>query len=169
VEKVALTLERPSLALLPSFRAALAEEQAEGNYLDLTPEGLPAHIAALLARSHDVKPGRVPENVYWGVVDGEYIGRVSLRHVLNPHLEQWGGHIGYQVRPSRRGRGYGHALLAGVLPQARALGLERALLHCDETNVASARVIEGAGGVFAGQTPNLERDGAPGRAYWIAL
>jgi hypothetical protein len=106
VEKVALTLERPSLALLPSFRAALAEEQAEGNYLDLTPEGLPAHIAALLARSHDVKPGRVPETVYWGVVDGEYIGRVSLRHVLNPHLEQWGGHIGYQVRPSRRGRGY---------------------------------------------------------------
>jgi predicted acetyltransferase len=62
-----------------------------------------------------------------------------------------------------------HALLAGVLPHARALGLERALLHCDETNVASARVIEGAGGVFAGLTPNLERDGAPGRAYWIAL
>lgn len=67
-----LKLQMPSLALLPSFRTALAEEQAEGNHLDLTPEALPAHIAALLARSHDVKPGRVPETMYWGVVDGEY-------------------------------------------------------------------------------------------------
>ena len=126
-----LTLERPSLALLPSFRAALVEEQAEGNYLDLTPEALPAHIAALLARSHDPLPGRVPETVFWGVVGGEYVGRVSLRHFLDPQLEQWGGHIGYQVRPSRRGQGYGHALLGGVLPHARALGLERVRLHCD--------------------------------------
>ncbi|WP_407538776.1 GNAT family N-acetyltransferase [Deinococcus radiomollis] len=164
-----LNLQMPSLALLPSFRVALAEEQAEGQYLHLTPEALPAHIAALLARSHDVLPGRVPETVYWGVADGEYVGRVSLRHFLTPQLEQWGGHIGYGVRPSRRGQGYGHALLGGVLPHARALGLDRVLLHCDETNLASARVIEGAGGVFAGQTPNLEREGAPGRAYWIAL
>lgn len=164
-----MLLKRLTPELLPSFRAALAEEQAEGNYLDLTPEALPVHIAALLARSHDVKPGRVPETVYWSVVGGEYVGRVSLRHFLTSGLEQWGGHIGYQVRPSRRGRGYGHALLAGVLPHARALGLERVLLHCDETNLASARVIEGAGGTCAGQVPNLEREGGVGRAYWIML
>ncbi|MGY2893435.1 GNAT family N-acetyltransferase [Deinococcus sp. UYEF24] len=166
---MSFTLERPSLHLLPSFRAALAEEQAEENYLDLTPEALPAHIAALLARDQDVKPGRVPETVYWGVVDGEYVGRVSLRHTLNAGLEAWGGHIGYGMRPSRRGQGYGHALLGGVLPHARALGLKRVLLHCDETNLASARVIEGAGGVFAGNVPNLERDGGLGRAYWIVV
>ncbi|WP_407570465.1 GNAT family N-acetyltransferase [Deinococcus altitudinis] len=163
------TLHRPSLSLLPGFRDALAEEQADGQSLHLTPEALPAHIAALLARSHDVPPGRVPETVYWGVVDGEYVGRVSLRHCLNPHLERWGGHIGYGVRPSRRGQGYGHALLAAVLPYARALGLKQVLLHCDETNLASARIIEVAGGVFAGNTPNLEREGSVGRAYWIAL
>ncbi len=164
-----LTLERPSLPLLPSFRAALTEEQAEGQYLDLTPEALPAHIAALLARDRDVKPGRVPETVYWGVVGSEYVGRVSLRHTLNAGLEAWGGHIGYQVRLSRRGRGYGHALLVGVLPHARALGLERVLLHCDDANVASARVIEGAGGVFVGHTSNLDEPGQQGRAYWLAL
>ena len=72
-----------------------------------------------------------------GVVNGEYVGRVSLRHRLNAGLEAWGGHIGYEVRPSVRGRGYGHALLAGMLPHARTLGLERVLLHCDDSNAAS--------------------------------
>jgi RimJ/RimL family protein N-acetyltransferase len=38
-----------------------------------------------------------------------------------------------------------------VLPHARALGIESALLTCDEDNVASARVIEAAGGVLADQ------------------
>ena len=72
-----------------------------------------------------------------GVVNDEYVGRVSLRHRLNAGLEAWGGHIGYEVRPSVRGRGYGHALLAGMLPHARTLGLERVLLHCDDSNAAS--------------------------------
>ena len=164
-----LALKPPSQAHLPSFRAALAEYHAEGRYLELNAELLPEYIAGLADRITNPKPGRVPETVFWGVLNGEYVGRVSLRHELTAGLEAWGGHIGYEVRPSARGRGYGHALLAGMLPYARTRGLERVLLHCDESNVASIRVIEGAGGVFVGSTPNLERDGAPGRAYWIAL
>ena len=164
-----IALQPPSLTLLLSFRAALAEYHAEGRHLELDAETLPEYIVGLPERIRPRGPERVPETVFWGVVDGEYVGRVSLRHSLNAGLEAWGGHIGYEVQPSRRGQGYGHALLGGVLPHARALGLERVLLHCDESNMASIRVIEGAGGVFAGQTPNLEREGAPGRSYWIAL
>ncbi|WP_424952142.1 GNAT family N-acetyltransferase [Deinococcus sp.] len=161
-----LALHSPSLALLPSFRAALTEYHAEGRHLELTPELLPEYIASLMERIHPTSPERVPETVFWGVVRGEYVGRVSLRHHLNERLDAWGGHIGYEARPSRRRRGYGHALLAGVLPYAWALGLTRVLLHCDETNLASIRIIEGTGGVFAGSRSNLEREGAPGRAYW---
>ena len=73
------------------------------------------------------------------------------------------------MRPTSRGWGYGHALLTGVLPHARALGLKWVLLHCDETNLASVRIIERAGGVFAGGTLDLGRGRAPGRAYWIEL
>ena len=68
---------------------------------------------------------------------GEYVGRISLRHELNTGLETWGGHIGYEVRPSMRGR----SLLAGILPHARTLGLERMLLHCDDSNAASICII----------------------------
>ena len=102
---LSLTLHVPSLVLLPSFREALAEYQAEGRHLNLSAETLPEYTAGLADRASTVLPGRVPESVFWGVVDGEYVGRVSLRHFLNPHLEQWGGHIGYEVRPHQPGPG----------------------------------------------------------------
>ena len=85
---LSLTLRVPSLVLLPSFRAALAEYQAEGRHLNLSAETLPEYTAGLADRASTVPPGRVPESVFWGVVDGEYVGRVSLRHFLNPYLEQ---------------------------------------------------------------------------------
>ena len=98
---------------------------------------------------------------------GEYVGRVSLRHELNAGLETWGGHIGYEVRPSMRGRGYGHALLAGILPHARTLGLERVLLHCYKSNAASTCIIEKAGGMLEGLVVNP--DGEVGRRYRMEL
>lgn len=53
-----------------------------------------------------------------------------------------------------------------MLPQARALGLDKVLVTCDETNPASARVIEKAGGVLEDV-----RDTELGRTrrYWITL
>jgi len=44
-------------------------------------------------------------------------------------------------------------MLAAVLPVARSLGIDQALLTCDEDNLASHRVIEANGGVLA------DRDG----------
>lgn len=109
----------------------------------------------------------MPETVLLGVVNGEYVGRVSLRHRLNAGLEAWGGHIGYEVRPSVRGRGYGHALLAGILPPARTLGLERVLLHCDDSNAASICIIEKAGGMLERLVVNPDRE--TGRRYRTEL
>jgi len=53
-----------------------------------------------------------------------------------------------------------------VLPKARALGLDRVLVTCDDTNLASARTIEKAGGVLEDV-----RDTELGRTrrYWITL
>jgi predicted acetyltransferase len=56
--------------------------------------------------------------------------------------------------------------LRSVLPEARILGLERVLVTCDSTNLASARTIENAGGVLEDV-----RDTELGlmRRYWITL
>jgi predicted acetyltransferase len=167
VEKNEIKLFQPIAEFLPSFRAALAEYHAEGWHLDISADTLLEYISGLSKRAADPEPGRVPETVFWGVVGGEYMGRVSLRHELTAGLEAWGGHIGYEVRPSARGRGYGHALLAGILPYARTLGLQRVLLHCDDSNAASTRVIEAAGAVLEALVVNP--DGAAGRRYWLEL
>ena len=55
-----------------------------------------------------------------GSCDGdEFIGEASIRHQLNAHLMQEGGHIGYGIRPSRRDRGYGKRILALALVECR--------------------------------------------------
>jgi predicted acetyltransferase len=71
-----------------------------------------------------------------------------------------GGHIGYDVRPSARRRGHATAMLRAALPVARGLGIESALVTCDEDNVASRKVIEANGGVFEDQRGDKLR-------FWI--
>jgi predicted acetyltransferase len=97
-------------------------------------------------------------------IDGEIVGRVSIRHELNEWLATFGGHIGYAVLPSHRGNGYAKLLLAEGLKICFELGIDKALLTCNDSNLASARVIESAGG-------NLENKileaGTLLRRYWV--
>ena len=95
-----------------------------------------------------LEEGRVHATYWWVAEDDTYLGTISLRHALNDFLLRAGGNIGYGIRPSARGRGLATWALRSVLPEARALGLERVLVTCDDGNVASARTIEKAGGVL---------------------
>jgi len=63
-------------------------------------------------------------------------------------LLQEGGHIGYDVAPSQRGRGYGHLALRVALDEAARRAIPRVLLYTSEDNLASRAVIERAGGVL---------------------
>ncbi len=81
-------------------------------------------------------------------VDGELVGRTSLRFSLNEFFASRGGHVGYAVVPRHRRRGYASEILRQSLIILRAEGVERVLVTCDETNVASARTIELNGGVL---------------------
>ncbi|WP_323791491.1 GNAT family N-acetyltransferase [Nocardioides sp.] len=65
---------------------------------------------------------------------------------LTSFLLDTGGHIGYFVRPSRRGEGHAGRALGLALDHAADLGLRRVLLTCDRDNEASRRTIESAGG-----------------------
>jgi predicted acetyltransferase len=110
--------------------------------------------------------GWVPFTMLFAFVGDELIGRASLRHELNEFLATLGGHIGYLVLADHRRRGYGTAILAQTLAEARAQKLLRVLLTCDEDNAASRRMIEQAGGVFE----SLHAEGSVRkRRYWIEL
>lgn len=120
------------------------------------------------ARGERLPEGFVPQTDYW-LVEGEaFIGRVSIRHRLTPELERLHGHVGYEIRPSKRGKGYGTAILKLALPKAKELGADRVLVTCDETNTASRKIIEKNGGVFENKVPNPET-GVEKLRFWIEL
>jgi predicted acetyltransferase len=111
-------------------------------------------------------PGRV-QATYWWVVEGDtYLGAISLRHELNDFLLRAGGQIGYGIRPSARRRGLASFALREVLPEARALGLEKVLVTCADGNIGSARTIESCGGVLE---DIRETELGQTRRYWIAV
>jgi predicted acetyltransferase len=84
----------------------------------------------------------------WMADGDEYLGRISLRHELNALLHEWGGHIGYVVRPSARGQGHATAALRTMLEICGERGIDPVLVTCDVDNEPSRRTIEGAGGVY---------------------
>lgn len=79
---------------------------------------------------------------------GRIIGTIQLRHSLSEEMKRGGGHIGYSIRPTERGKGYAKQQLRLVLREADRLGLTRVMVSCDKRNVASAAVIRSCGGVL---------------------
>lgn len=124
----------------------------------LRADGFDAHLAAL--QRSEATPGRPPWRPYWAMdaAMGELLGLTALRHTLDAPMAEVGGHIGFQVRPSRRGQGLGRQIFGLTLAQARAHGLERVLVLCAPDNAPSLAVVRRHGGVFereasaAGQT-----------------
>jgi predicted acetyltransferase len=128
-----------------------------------------AEFVARLERQRvgqDVPTGWVASTYLVAEVAGLIVGRLSLRHDLTPFLRHVGGHIGFGVLPEHRGRGYATAMLREGLARARGLGLARALVTCDEPNVASRRVIERCGGSYE-DTYRGDAAPLPVLRYWI--
>jgi predicted acetyltransferase len=116
----------------------------------------------------DLPEGWVPVTFLVAEAEGQIVGRVSIRHALNAHLAEVGGHIGYGVRPGFRRRGYATAILGQSMAVASSIGLERVLVTCDDDNVGSANVIENCGGVLENVVAG--RDGSvPKRRYWVEI
>ncbi len=119
-------------------------------------------------RGQDLREGWVPASFLVADVDGELVGRASVRHALNGWLAEHGGHVGYGVRPHSRRRGYATEILRQALVVAADVGVDRALVTCAPGNLGSAAVIERCGGVFERLSVAGEGE-AVMRRYWITL
>jgi predicted acetyltransferase len=167
-------LTEPSERYQASYLDALQEFQAEGRHLEPPLETIAADFARFVQHLREradrtkLKPGWVPGSDFWFIDGSDYIGRLSLRYELNEHLLQMGGHIGYEIRPSRRRQGYGKLILTYGLVQAKAFGLERVLLTCDQDNLGSRKIIESQGGRLE-NIIELDRWPLPVCRYWISL
>ena len=133
-KKVDCEIQEPSVELKDSYLSALEEFHKEGRYENQDVEEIRNNFPKFLQRfKNDLlginsTEGRVPQTTYWIVDKDGYAGRISIRHRLNEKLLKIGGHIGYDVRPSKRRNGYGEKALKLALPKARAFGLAKVLL-----------------------------------------
>ena len=94
--------------------------------------------------------------------DGQALGFLNLRLRLSDYLREKGGHIGYSIRPSERGKGYAKESLRQGLEVAKGKNIKRALVTCSTKNPASRAVILANGGVYEDVRNGTER-------YWIEV
>ena len=191
-QHAAMLLVRPLATHLPSYTDALqrgwsadtvrgaAAAQEELAWIATDPAGFLASLDDPEAKGPPVTLGdgrqvpRLPgfRRWMWDEEDDSFAGSINLRWQpgtaeLPPHCL---GHIGYSVVPWKRRRGFATQALAGMLAEARALGLPWVDIRTDADNPASQRVIEANGGVRTDDALPALRPGAPaGVRYQVAL
>ncbi len=92
---------------------------------------------------------RVPARTFFLVreTDRRIVGMINIRLALNERLSHFGGHMGYSIRPSERGKGYNKINLYLGLKVCNAHGIKEVFMDADLNNPASWKTMEALGGV----------------------
>lgn len=98
--------------------------------------------------------------------DNKIIGTINVRWNLTEEMKQFGGNIGYWIRPTERRKGYNKINLYLGLIETQKLGLDRVMLDCDVNNLGSAKTMEALGGVLE-RTEIDPYDGVLTSIYWF--
>ncbi|WP_373601068.1 GNAT family N-acetyltransferase [Paraclostridium bifermentans] len=113
-----------------------------------------------------VREGLVPATTYLAIDNNELIGMIDIRHRLNDYLLNFGGHIGYSVRKSKRKQGYATEMLKLALKECKTLEIEKVLITCDKDNIASSKTIINNGGNLENE---IIKDKRITQRYWINI
>lgn len=149
-----LELVKPALEHGPAYLAMVDEhvqvgEEYGSNNVELAREDFAQFVRELEDEAEGVglPPGIPPQQTYLLLKNrAMVVGEIRFRPDLLPPYEQWNGHIGYNIRPAQRGKGYATRQLALLLEEARKIRLAGVSLTIEDDNPASVRVIEKNGG-----------------------
>lgn len=109
-----------------------------------------AYLSGLVERSKAssrLPSGYLPSTTYYCVSNFEILGAIRVRRGTNANVENAIGHVGYETRPSARGKGIASFLLAWIRDNVIS---ESVIVTCSIDNPASQKVIENCGGEYLG-------------------
>lgn len=110
--------------------------------------------------------GWAPSRTLFLVENEDIKGVIRIRmNLASEYLKNYIGHIGYDIKASERGKGYGLKILRLGLLKAKEFGLQDVLVLCSEDNLASRKIIEQCEGKF--ESTIIDPDGEVLRRYWI--
>ena len=117
----------------------------------------------------ELSEGKVPSSVFFLLDEKEnkLLGAVNIRHYLNEDLLLFGGHIGDGIRPSERKKGYATEMIKLALIECKKLGINKVLMVCDKSNIASMKTIVKNGGVLENEI--VDDKGNIHQRYWIEI
>lgn len=98
--------------------------------------------------------------------DNKIVGTINVRWNLSESMKQFGGNIGYAIRPTERRKGYNKINLYLGLIEAQKLGLDKVMLDCDVNNIGSSKTMKALGGKIE-RTEVDPYDGLLTSIYWI--
>lgn len=98
--------------------------------------------------------------------DNKILGMIDLRYELTDWLFNYGGNIGYSIRPTERRKGYAKEMLRLGLVKYLERGIDKVLLCCNKDNIGSAKTIIANGGILEKE---FEKDDKIVQKYWISL
>ncbi len=172
----AAKLEKPAIEHKDSYLEALREFQEEGRYTFLDIDTIENDFDTFIDTLNNGKRNlhkpyadwveSVPETVLWLTKDDQFIGTLNIRHRLNWHLEKWGGHLNFIIRPSMRGKGFGKKLLQKAIPFISYLGIERALITIDPKDESANKIVKFCGGEYDDTLPATDKFPERNR-YWL--
>lgn len=168
-----LQLIKPALSLEDEYLSFYKEWRDSGEemipwVITKDPSNFPALLMDMSNSEKGIglPEGWVPDSTFWLVNESNrVIGAVNIRHRLSPFLLHAGGHIGYGIRPSERGKGYAATMLKLALAEAAKLGIQEVLVVCDAENVSSKATILRNGG--ARDEDFVEEEGQVIKRFWF--
>lgn len=169
----ATEFRKPNAGDIAEISAFKAEFQEHKSGMDGTGTLVRSSAEEWLLYNQQMENGENPQGLHclqYGLFqseNGRLLGLLQIRLELTGYLTDFGGHIGYCVRPSERRKGYAKEMLRSSLDICREKGLQKVLVTCLEENIASARTIESCGGIFEKTIYDDQNYMANLKRYWI--
>lgn len=85
----------------------------------------------------DLPDGWVATSTFWLIDNNEVVGVVRIRH----QDVSTDGHIGYDISPNQRNKGYGYQILKLALVEAKKMNIKEVMVTCNVGNEFSKQII----------------------------